>query len=48
MLLIEEAGGRVVATDPKTILEEGTMVLTGGDEVFDEIRALCAGAYGLK
>ena len=47
MLLIEEAGGRIVATDPKTVLEKGTVVVTGGANVFDEIRALCAKAYGL-
>jgi myo-inositol-1(or 4)-monophosphatase len=48
MLLIEEAGGRVVASDPKTVLEKGTVVVTGGANVFDEIYALCAEAFGLK
>jgi myo-inositol-1(or 4)-monophosphatase len=48
MLLIEEAGGRIVASDPKTVLEKGTMVVTGGAKVFDEILALCKKAYGLK
>ena len=47
MLLIEEAGGRIVATDPKTVLENGTVVVTGGANVFAEIKALCAKAYGL-
>jgi myo-inositol-1(or 4)-monophosphatase len=48
MLLIEEAGGRVVASDPKTVLEKGTVVVVGGVNVFDEIHALCAEAFGLK
>ena len=46
MLLIEEAGGRVVASDPKTVLEHGTVVIVGGPDVFEEIRALAARAYG--
>ncbi len=48
MLLVEEAGGRIVATDPKTVLEQGTVVITGGAAVFDDILALCKKAYGLK
>lgn len=46
MLLIEEAGGRVVASDPKTVLEQGTVVIVGGADVFEEIRALAVQAYG--
>ena len=30
MLLVEEAGGRIVAADPKTVLEKGTVVVAGG------------------
>lgn len=48
MLLIEEAGGRIVQPDPKTVLEKGALVLTGGAGVFDDIKALCTRAYGLK
>ena len=48
MLLAEEAGGRIVATDPKTVLEQGSVVITGGAAVFDDILALCRKAYGLK
>lgn len=47
ILLIEEAGGRIVAPDPTTVLEKGTVVVVGGANVFDEIYALCAEAYGL-
>ena len=32
MLLVEEAGGRIVAPDPKTVLEKGTVVVAGGAE----------------
>jgi myo-inositol-1(or 4)-monophosphatase len=48
MLLVEEAGGRIVRPDPKTVLEKGALVLTGGAGVFDDIKALCTRAYGLK
>jgi myo-inositol-1(or 4)-monophosphatase len=47
MLLVEEAGGKIVATDPKTVLEKGTVVVAGGANVFAEIKALCTKAYGL-
>lgn len=48
ILLIEESGGRVVTPDPKTVLEQGTVVVVGGANVFDEIYELCAETYGLK
>ena len=48
MLLVEEAGGRIVAPDPKTVLEKGTVVVTGGADVFDEIHGLCKKAYELR
>ena len=41
------AGGRIVATDPATVLEKGTMVIAGGAGVFDEIKALAGRAYGV-
>ena len=47
ILLIEEAGGRIVAPDPKTVLEHGTVVVVGGAKVFDEIYTLCAETFGL-
>jgi membrane associated rhomboid family serine protease len=46
MLLVEEAGGRIVAPDPATVLEKGTMVVAGGPGVFEDIRALAGRAYG--
>ena len=48
MLLVEEAGGRIVATDPKTVLEKGAHGADRRGRVFDEILALCKKAYGLK
>lgn len=46
MLLAEEAGGRVMSSDAKTVLEKGTLVVTGGQGVFDEVRALAQRAFG--
>ncbi|MCV0397253.1 MAG: inositol monophosphatase family protein [Rhizobiaceae bacterium] len=45
LLLVEEAGGRVVVPDPKTVLAEGTMVIAGCKGVFDRVEAICAGAF---
>ncbi len=47
LLLIEEAGGKIVAPDPKTVLEKGTVVVAGGKGVFDKVHALCADAFSL-
>ncbi|TIL77286.1 MAG: inositol monophosphatase, partial [Mesorhizobium sp.] len=47
MLLVEEAGGSVVTPDPKTVLEEGTLVIAGGKGVFDKVHALCKEAFSL-
>ncbi|QIA22556.1 inositol monophosphatase family protein [Mesorhizobium sp. AA22] len=47
MLLVEEAGGLVVPVDPKTVLEEGTLVIAGGKGVFDKVHALCKEAFSL-
>lgn len=45
LLIVEEAGGRILAPDPATVLEDGTMVIAGGAGVFDEVRALCEDAF---
>ena len=45
MLLVEEAGGRIVAADPATVLEKGTVVVAGGAGVFDDIKALAGRAF---
>lgn len=46
MLLIEEAGGRVVRPDASRVLSEGTVVIAGGAGVFAEIEAMAAQAFG--
>jgi len=47
LLLIEEAGGRIVQPDPATVLEHGTVVIAGGAGVFDRIDALSRRAFSL-
>ncbi len=47
MLLIEEAGGKVVAPDPATVLSEGTVVVAAGPHLFDQVHGLCKDAFGL-
>lgn len=47
MLLVEEAGGMVVKPDPKTVLRDGTLVITGGKGVFPKLRELSSEAYKL-
>ena len=46
MLLVEEAGGIVLKADPKTVLGQGTQVITGGRHIFAKLQALCAQAFG--
>jgi len=45
MLLVEEAGGRVVAYDPAKVLTEGTVVIAGGAAVFGRIENICREAF---
>ncbi|MDX8449537.1 inositol monophosphatase family protein [Mesorhizobium captivum] len=46
MLLVEEAGGTVLKPDPRTVLQEGTLVIAGGNNIFPKLRALCTEAFG--
>lgn len=46
MLLIEEAGGKVLSPDGATMVEKGTMVIAGGAGVYDRIAAISLAAYG--
>ena len=46
MLLVEEAGGRILQPDPKTVMQDGTMVIAGGAGVFDQVQALCEKSFG--
>lgn len=48
MLLIEEAGGKIVRPDAATVLTKGTVVVCGGSSVFDELRDIVAGPFSLK
>jgi myo-inositol-1(or 4)-monophosphatase len=45
LLLVEEAGGRIVSPDPETAVEEGTVVIAGGAGVFDKVKALCDSSF---
>ncbi|TPK19283.1 inositol monophosphatase [Mesorhizobium sp. B2-5-9] len=45
MLLIEEAGGTVLKADPKTVLQRGTQIITGGKGVFSKLQELCSGVF---
>ncbi|QPC89637.1 inositol monophosphatase family protein [Mesorhizobium sp. INR15] len=45
MLLVEEAGGTILKADPKTVLQHGTQVITGGKHVFPKLQALCSEAF---
>jgi myo-inositol-1(or 4)-monophosphatase len=46
MLLVEEAGGTIVKPDPKTVLEDGTLVIASGKDIFPKLHELCAEAFG--
>ncbi|MDG4878418.1 inositol monophosphatase family protein [Mesorhizobium sp. WSM4935] len=40
MLLVEEAGGRVLKADPKTVVSQGTQVIAGGKHIFSRLQLL--------
>lgn len=46
LLLVEEAGGRILAPDASTVLDVGTVVIAGGTNVFAEIESMAAQAFG--
>ncbi len=45
LLLVEEAGGRIVRPDPRTVLAQGTVVIAGCKGVFDRVEQMCAEAF---
>lgn len=45
MLLVEEAGGTIVKPDPKTVLRDGTLVITAGKAIFPKLHTLCSEAF---
>ena len=47
LLLVEEAGGRIVAPDARTVVANGTLVIAGGPGVFDHVYELCEDAFTL-
>ncbi|MER9251985.1 inositol monophosphatase family protein [Mesorhizobium sp. M0598] len=47
MLLVEEAGGTIVKPDPKTVLENGALVICAGSGVFAQVRQLCVQSFKL-
>lgn len=45
MLLIEEAGGKVMPPDPATMVKDGTQVVAGGPGIYDRLEALAKKAF---
>ena len=46
MLLVEEAGGRVEAPDPSTVLADGCRVICATPELYDEVLEISEHAFG--
>ncbi len=45
LLMVEEAGGRIVRPDPATVLERGTIVIAGGARVFPAIMDIAEASF---
>ena len=45
LLMIEEAGGAIVKPDPATSLDQGTIVIAGGPNIFDEIKVIAETSF---
>lgn len=45
LLMVEEAGGRIVPPDAGSVVDEGTMVIAGGAAIFPKLQELCAKAF---
>jgi myo-inositol-1(or 4)-monophosphatase len=45
LLLVEEAGGRIVRPDPERVLADGTVVIASGAAIFPQLEAMCAVAF---
>lgn len=48
MLLVEEAGGRIIKPNAATVLSHGTIVIAGTAGVFDRVEAMAADAFRPK
>ncbi len=44
--LVEEAGGKVVPPNPRTVVADGTVAIAGAPGVFEAIRSLSNAAFG--
>ncbi|MFZ2101159.1 MAG: inositol monophosphatase family protein [Oricola sp.] len=47
LLMIEEAGGTIMPTDPATVVEHGTAVIASGPNVYAKLETIARSAYGL-
>jgi myo-inositol-1(or 4)-monophosphatase len=45
LLLIEEAGGKIIAAGPN-VVADGTLVIAGGAAIYPKLEALCEQAFG--
>ncbi|TCD15281.1 inositol monophosphatase family protein [Oricola cellulosilytica] len=45
LLMIEEAGGTIMQTDPATVIDHGTMVVAGGPGVYAELETIAFRAF---
>jgi myo-inositol-1(or 4)-monophosphatase len=48
LLLVEEAGGMIVAPDPQTVLDKGTVVIAGAPNVFADVEMLARDNFTIK
>jgi myo-inositol-1(or 4)-monophosphatase len=48
LLLVEEAGGKIVTPDADTVLAKGTVVIAGCTGVFDDLVKLVEGRFGVS
>jgi myo-inositol-1(or 4)-monophosphatase len=48
LLMVEEAGGRIVRPDPNTSLDKGTVVIAGGPNVFGRINEIAQVSFRMK
>jgi myo-inositol-1(or 4)-monophosphatase len=46
LLMIEEAGGRILQPNPRTVISEGTLIIAGGAAIYPKLEELCAKAFG--
>jgi myo-inositol-1(or 4)-monophosphatase len=47
LLIVKESGGMIVQPDPATSLDQGTVVIAGGSNVFDAIREIAEKSFDI-